>query len=258
MNLKKSDKIIAVVGVVILVVAAIGIIFYSLQEDENDIVIETEEPKEYTVKAMELSERITPDNQDYVVRNKIFGEQPYIGSFDVSTDRGQDLSRVEAYVEYEDSKMGLLLKSLRADTITIKLLDENDEEMESADITGSGNKTLSRVFNGQKSIGPIMALDMMEAREKLEENYSEATTESYTIKITINHGESVLRPLVWLSEKLGKDTFTLEITEYYYIYDLMEPEEDDDDGFEDDGEMSELTSDYSTTVYNSLNNLGFH
>ena len=43
MNLKKSDKIIAVVAVLILIVAAVGIILYAESEDEVKVGNENEE-----------------------------------------------------------------------------------------------------------------------------------------------------------------------------------------------------------------------
>jgi len=47
MNLKKSDKMIAIAGVVILIIAAIGIILYASNEPENEVPTNTEQRSLY-------------------------------------------------------------------------------------------------------------------------------------------------------------------------------------------------------------------
>ncbi len=124
----------------------------------------------------------------------------------------------------------------------------------STKIIGMGNETLSIPGSNALDIGQIIAKDMNDAREKLDENLSNTgLTQKYTIEVTVKYGE--LRILKKFLEKLSGDSFTIEITANHYDYQLEEVENsNDDDGYEE----TSIQSGYSATPYVSTNYIGFH
>ena len=258
MNLQKNDKIIAVVGVIVLIVAAIGIVlYYPTEEDDTLEPITEDELIEYMVNYEVTEEMITPENTNYVVKDKIIGNGDYQSSFEVSED---NLKEVEIFVEYTDTRTGRLLKLFSQDTLSVIITDEDENEIGTMTFKGSGNDTLTISGSAPESFVAILAKNPNEAREKLIENLTmmeTGLTEKYNIQVSLNNGENIiLRPLRWLLEKIGSDGFNLEITAYHYYYDIVEPLTDDnDDG--DDTEMSINKDDLSTATYYQLNNLGF-
>ncbi len=122
MNLKKSDKIIALVAVVILIIAAIGVILYTDIEPEVELPIK--EMFLYNVTVETNSGSLRLDNTDYSMTNK----KPYTGTFEVTSD---NLESIDIYIEYEDNDRGFLkiLKNSRKNTITVTVYDETENEV---------------------------------------------------------------------------------------------------------------------------------
>jgi hypothetical protein len=226
MTLKKSDKIIAIIGVIILIVAAIGIYLYAGVEEDEEIIIE-EEKMFFDIEFDETSMPIMPDNQDYSVKAR----SSYEGIFEISQ---QNLKSIDVFVEYSDNKVGFfprlgLIGIIGADTITITIYDSQDNEIGREKIKGSGNTTIPVKSQGSMiSLEPIEAEDMLEAQTFLEERYIDYS-ETYTIHISLKTG-------LWgkIRELLGKDTFDLEITYSYYNYHLMEKIPGDESDGDDD------------------------
>ena len=260
MNLKKSDKMIDVAAVVVLIIAAIGIIFYTETDDGDGKKLEWGKEKYYTYGTIyEIKEAsATPDNTNYVVKDKMLGaDEVYKGVVEIS---GRHVKQITFEVNYNDNHKGFLggrlLKNLGADTLTVTVSGSNMEEQKKT-ISGSGNVTLSSDENSCLELASIEAKDDFEAREKLNENLSlESMTmmETYTITVSVKTGEKVIfRPIKWLLEKLGKDTFKMDITYEYYEYSLDIPEELP---LEDtpEGDLEETS--WRATPYNTMSRVG--
>jgi len=254
MNLKKSDKMIAVAAVIVLIIAAIGIIFYT-ETDDDGKKLELRKEKHYTYDVIYdiIEAPATPDNTEYVVKDKMFGaDRVYNGIVEISS---RHVKKVTFKVDYKDNLRGFLLKNLGADTLTVTVSGSNMGE-QTETISGEGNVTL---FSNEKSalkLTPIEAKDNFEeARAKLGENLSlDSMMETYTITVSVKNGERLIfRPINWLLEKLGSDSFTMDITYEYYEYCLDTPEEPLDDTPEDLGETN-----WRATPYSSMNLVGFH
>jgi flagellar basal body-associated protein FliL len=95
MSLKKTDKIIAVVGVVILIVAVFGILFYYEAEDTVDDDDDGMATKEFDVRWTE-----------YTVDDKITGnaqkKTAYNNPINITLDEGCILTTVEITIDWED------------------------------------------------------------------------------------------------------------------------------------------------------------
>jgi hypothetical protein len=231
MTLKKSDKIIAIIGVIILIVAAVGIYAYAgVEEDKEPSIMD--ENKFFEVHYEEKFTSAIPDNTDYSIKPKLIGSNSYEGIVQISQP---NINLIDINIEYSDNKAGFLpipglIKSIGADTITIVIYDSQDNEIGREKIKGSGNKTLNIKTNGDKILmDPIEADNLEEAMTKLQDRYIDFS-ETYTIRISLKTG-------LWgkIRELLGKDSFDLDITYSYYYYYLMQKENgDDSDGNGDD------------------------
>ncbi len=232
MTLKKSDKIIAIFGVIILIVAAVGIYLYAGVEEDEKIIME-EEKMYFDIEFDETSMPIMPDNQDYSIKAKLLGSGSYEGVFEISQE---NLKSVDVFVEYSDNKVGFfprlgLIGRIGADTITITVYDSQENEVGREKIKGSGNASISVKSEGSMiSLEPIESEDILDAQFQLEERYIDYS-ETYTIHISLKTG-------LWgkLRELLGKDKFDLEISYSYYQYHLIEKipgDESDGDGDDD-------------------------
>lgn len=256
MNLKKSDKLIAVAAVVVLVIAAIGIIFYTETEDSTD-EIDSDKKTDcllYDVVYDIKEASAKPDNENYVVKDKLLGaDTTYSGNVNIT---GDHLKQITFKVTYSDRYTGLLLKSAGADTLTVSV-EGDGISGESQMIKGQGNVTFTSSQRSALSFDQIEAKSEMDAEERLDENLSYETMDySYALTASLKQGETFLfKPVKWLLEKLGSDSFEVEITYEYYDYDV-EPVvvEMDEDG--DDDEDIEETNIIET--YSHLSTTGFH
>jgi hypothetical protein len=235
MTLKKSDKIIAAIGVIILIVAAVGIYLYAGMEEDDEKPEEEDETTYFEIQYDEVSMPATPDNQDYFIKPRILNTRPYVGVVDISQ---KNLKSVNVFVEYSDNKVGLFprigfLSFIGRDTITITIYDSQENELARESISGRGNVSIPVKTGGDMiSLEPIEAEDLTEAEILLEERYIDYE-ESYTIRISLRTG-------LWgkIREILGRDRFMLDVeyTFYNYYIEEMIPGDDFDDEFPPTGE----------------------
>lgn len=253
MNLKKSDKLIAIAAVVVLVIAAVGIIFYTETDDGKDeSLLDKETYYTYDVVYDVKESSATPDNTEYIVKDKLFGADTiYNGTVEINN---RHVKQITFKVDYKDNYRGLLLKSAGADTLTVTISGSNMAEQTEM-IQGEGNVTF---FSNQKSalkLSSIEAKDDFEAREKLNENLSlESMKETYTITVSLEQGETfIFKPIKWMLEKLSGDIFTVDITYEFYDYSL-----DMSESLEDSIIETSIESNWRATPFNSMNLVGFH
>jgi hypothetical protein len=235
MVLKKSDKIIAVVGVIILIVAAVGIFLYYEREDDGEIGTKDGEGLKTFYVTYKENEQFpeTPDNKDTTIKPRLLNSrtQPYVGKVEITK---QNLKSVTFIVEYADTVRGFLgvrfLSNIGADTLTITVKDKDGKVVDKTKtIEGSGNATISVTdISSPISLESIEAENLQDAYDLLEEEFI-TYEESYTITISLKTG-------LWgrFREILGKDTFTLKITSTCYNYELEESEKDNNPGDDDD------------------------
>jgi len=253
MNLKKSDKLIAIVAVVVLIIAAVGIVFYTETDDGKDKSgLNKDKYYTYDVVYEKKVSSATPDNTEYFVKNKLLGADTiYNGTVEI-TDR--HVKQITFKIDYKDNFRGFLIKSAGADTLTITI-SGTDMSEQTESIAGEGNVT---IFSNQQSalrLDSIKAKDDFEAREKLNENLSLDSMEyTYSITASLKQGEKLFfKPIKWLLEKLGSDSFNVEITYEYYDYSIDMSEE-----FKDTANNEMVETNWSATPFNSMNYVGYH
>jgi uncharacterized protein YpmB len=249
MNLKKSDKIIAIVAVVILIIAAIGVVLYA--DREPDEVEPTTKSKEYAV------EWIRSEGNLNIAES--VGSEAYTTPFTITASSKPDsvLTSVNVLITWDDTitKNGLLNKGL--DKITTKMALKGEDPKEYT-ATGMGNKTLTfSVFSKPQDENIEDAKDLTEANQMISEEYKNMDSADFDVEVTWTKGEKFSlrlgRLLNFLKDK-GED-FKFEITFEYYYPDVHEV---GDDGGDDSNRETNIQTVYGATPYVSTSYIGFH
>ena len=212
MNLKKSDKIIAVVGVIILIIAGISIAIMVPSKEET--------PEEEVGLELETF---------YVTWTKETGEMPlkrtaekiYNQPFTVMAPPGSVLTNVEFRLTWEDDHItGLILKRFK-DTLKAEISLEGGETKSHTSEGGCTNEAISFTVNNMSMIDSVEANDTFEAGEIINEMIFGQDTASFNVKVIIDTGEKIRRPLKFFRDK--GNSFEFEIV-YEYCYPELDGE----------------------------------
>ncbi|MEF8847543.1 MAG: hypothetical protein V5A68_00200 [Candidatus Thermoplasmatota archaeon] len=259
MNLKKSDKIIAIVGAIILIIAAVGIALYTTDEEQKEEK-KIEKENTYKVECEEKTENHF-SKEGLTVKDGIIKNQPYIKGIKIKQD---NLKSVSFKVNYNDDISGflfsLLFNKFGRDTLSVKVMDKNGEVINTKAITGSGNITIKTpTINKRIMLDTIDAESLENASKILEERYKKEDI-TYEFEANLQVKEKLLfRFFAWVREKIlsGGDTFDLTVEKTYYDYNLVEIEdnyEEPEDDDNDDGKMSQSSYQPSSDI---IKNIGY-
>ncbi len=249
MNLQKNDKIILVVGVVILIAAAGAIAIYTTQsngEDKNH-TDQSDQMMTYdvgwTIKTRTLDSKTyslnLPSILSFLNKGKSASDNNF---FTVDQD---NIKLIEINVSFTDNKMGLPLLGflgsgalgIGKDELMVTITDPDEMDYKTV-IKGNGKNTIEIEGKVRPFSTSIDAESFEEAEMKLEENYStEWSGESFELKANLKISER-LRLFNRIFERFFKDTFKIDVTYHYYEYSLMEnlEENNNEDSNDEDSE----------------------
>ena len=225
MNLKKNDKLILIVGVVILIAAAVSIAFYtSADVDDSDIFTESDK------KTFDITwNEVTTDKP--VIKG--VAKKSYSESESISAPDGSILTKAEFQLSWEDDYTSGLLLNKGEDTLTVKI-GKPGAEPEKKTSVKQGNMTFSFNVNDRPSDDYVEAEDADEAKGIVDEWFPNENEASFDVKVDVQTGEK-LRPRLLKILRYFQDkgnNFDLKITYTYYVFNIEEPEGDnngDDD-----------------------------
>jgi hypothetical protein len=249
MNLQKNDKIILVVGVIILIAAAGAIAIYTTQSngDKDNHMDQSEKIMTYDVswdlETKELDSSTYTLNPPGIFSLLSKGKSVSDNNcFTIDQDQ-YNIKSIEINVSFTDNKMGLPILGLifkgalpiGKDTLTVAIITPNEEEHK-ATIVGNGKATITIEGKVRPFSTSIYAKSLEEAQTKLEENYSkEFTGESFKLTASLKISERILL-LNRIIERFSKDTFKIDIKCHYYKYTLEEIMEEDNQDNNGDGD----------------------
>jgi len=219
MNLKKSDKIIAIVGVLILIVAAVGIIVYTQSSKETKKTGDAENKTFYVT--WEKDTGTVSAGADLYAGKKA----PYTNTISVASLAGSILTRVEFKLSWVDDITYGILKKRGLDMLTAEIAYTGGGTLTDVS-TGSGNHTFSFDVGDVPQDGSVEAKDISEAEQIVKENYMDKDEASFDVTVSVKTGERIFRILKFLKDK--GNGFDLEITyDYYYavVEDTSSPPE---------------------------------
>jgi hypothetical protein len=242
MNLSKNDKIIAVIGVIILIIAGISIAVIVSNEDTED---EEEEPTEETF-------YVTWTNSTDMMTEDGIATKTYNEPLTITVPSGRVLTNVDIKLSWSDDNTigGKIIKILKRgeDTLIAEITPEEGES-ERKSSKGGGTLDFSFYINDIPSDEEIDAEDIYEAEDMVYSMYEGQETTTFDISVTVNVGEPLIKPIRRFMDK--GDNFELEITYDYYCPEFESNEDDYDDNGNDDDDMDEES--FLNSFYQNLN-----
>lgn len=209
MVLKKSDKIIAIAGVLILIIAAISIVFlYGSQEKVEEITPVT---TAFDVKWIKGSGEVPATQLGQLFAGK---KADYTKSFTISAPAGSVLTKVEFKFNWNDDHTYGLLKNKPKglDTVTAKIT--MGAETQSSLSTGKGNKTFSFNVGNMPQDESVDAVDISEVEQIIKDKSTDKNEASFKVTVNCKIGEKIWRPLKYFKDK--GNLFNLKVT-YEYV-----------------------------------------
>lgn len=246
MNLKKNDKIILLVGVVILIIAGAGIALYNVDETDGSELGEDLEYDIYSYNWIKnTGDKAVYDGQ-FVNKN-----EPFEDTFTIQAPSNSVLTRVELTLNWEDDVTYGLLTKKGLDTLTLEVT--LDGKTEGGPYDGSGNDSFSFNINNMPDSDSVKEKSQAAAEDIIDDQISGMNTETFDITASVETGERVWRLLKFIRDK-GND-FELLAEYTYYTYELQLPEDSDDN--DDDTKETGGDDGFNHNVGEFYVNLGY-
>lgn len=219
MNLKKNDKIILIVGVVILIVAGAGIALYSAPSSD-DTIIDTDDTD------MEYKYTWTQRTGSKTIESPMVDKSSaFEGSYSVDSTSGSVLTQVTVNIDWKDDNTFGLLRTKGADTLTVEVSLDGKSRDETSEL--EGNHSFSYNVNTMPQDGSVDATALSDAKSQLEEEFMDKNNADFDVMLNIETGEPWWRVLQNFKDKGNTVDISVEYT--YYTHELLEPEDDGDD-----------------------------
>lgn len=265
MNLKKSDKMIAILGVAILIIAAIGVILYVPENGESPGPDMDGEEKSYMIK-------VTPKDGKEITETytlqlaKRFGKLDYktTGKKDLFTLDTDNVENIVIEAKFTDSQnsfpilsfiLNLLGRSkLGVDELSVTIIDPDEKKHVITLMGGKKNITIEDV-NEKITQETIMGKSEEEAKMALSNLTAENSKWNGQMiqvsgQLTIN---GKLGLLARIMERFGTDSFTVKVNYNYYEYELGDEVEEE----EEEPPMGHNTETLYATPWASMSLGGF-
>ena len=240
MALKSSDKLIAVIGIIILIVAGIAIFLYSSPEGETPVV---EKEKTYTYTWTLVEENMT-------FTDKAVKKKQYLADISIDLSEGKVLTDVNFWIKWKDDYTRGILIRKGEDKLTVTV-NYNGEEA-----TDKSTKQAYRSF-ADFSINDVPQEEIYSTADEnfdpiqyIFDKYQGQNTATFNLSVKVVTGEKFLslRPLKFLNFLMDKgNKFNLIITYQYYDFNLEEQEVN----------MTQTGLNDNGNIYSHLTNTGF-
>lgn len=250
MNLKKTDKLIAIIGIIILVVAAVAILFYIETDDNGNGNGDNDVMDSYTVNWMEESN--TMEINGYAGKSGA-----YTDPISISVESGCVLTSVDFIITWRDDYTHGSLLNKGEDTLNAEISLEGGEA-QTHNSKGGANASIGDGFQiFDKPMDEIIedVEDISEVEEIIKGKYVTMNSANFDVNVRVNKGEKLFppRPMKLLNYIRDKGNgFTLLVSYKYYKPDILNsdgpPEDDngeDEEPPDNNGSMGEYYRDTS-------------
>lgn len=217
MNLKRNDKIILIVGVVILIIAGAGIALYNTPSDNSGIEDKNidEMYYEYTWEQKSGTEGVeSPRVEDGT---------PFENSYKIKSPVGTVLTQIVVNVKWEDDNTYGLFRTKGKDVLSMEVTLDGRKLDDSSEMNGNHNFSFN--INSMPKEGEINASSSSYAATKLNEEFDGKNQADFDVSLNIEVGEPRWR---FLFNKDTGNTVDISVEYTYYNYDLTEIEDEDD------------------------------
>ena len=243
MKLKKNDKIILIVGIVILIAAGAGIALYTVDDSDNAEIKEDINLFSYTW-IKKTGNIILLDNE-YASKN-----EPYEALLSVTSPSNSVLTNIELKISWEDDRTYGLLTEKGVDTLTAEISIGSDEKT----ITSNGgNESLTFTINSIPISDTVEATSTTDAMDYIDDIITGQNKANFDIMVSVIPGEKIWRLLKYMRDKGNDFDLTAEYTYYYYEFDDISPKENDDETKDMGGSLD----DFGYSIGEFYINLGY-
>jgi hypothetical protein len=219
MDLKRNDKIILIVGVVILIVAGAGIALYNTPSDSNNINNDNNEGDYYFEYNWEEKTGSLGTISPRVEKGTDFED-----TYNIKIPDGAVLTQIKVNIKWEDDKTFGIFRTrgqdVLSETVTFKG-SPNDKES-----TLKGNDNFTFKVNTVPKDGNMYASSTDEFQSELEKEFGNMDTAEIDVMLSIMPGEPGWR-LLFRKDTGNEVDITIDYT--YYNYDYSYDMEDGDD-----------------------------
>jgi len=202
-KLKKNDKLIIIIAVAVVIVAAIGIAAYNPSNDDENNTDAHSGMKSYDVTWQTSSRKITVEDECYAGKST-----PY--NTEINIDH-ENIAKVTIKISWDDDSKYFGILSRGEDLLTAEVTYNGITE--TWDSMGNGSYEFYYIINSMPYDTTIEAENGMQAEEMLEEDYTDDSL-MFTIDVSVQTGEKIFRPLKFLRDK--GNSFELDISYEYY------------------------------------------
>ena len=243
MNLKRNDKIILIVGVVILIIAGAGIALYKTPTENGDIDTIKKDGNYYDYSWE--SDTKTKSIQSPMVEK----DSPFEETFTITgIPDGAVLTQLTVMIDWIDDKTFGILRTKGQDTLTIEVIQDG-KPLDDTSVM-EGNHSFSFNINSMPRDGRINASSTSDAVSKLNNEYKDMNEADFEVTLTIEPGEPRWR-LLFRKDKGNIVDISAKYT--YYMYDLTEVDDDDMKSSGGDGDDGvKVTNHYLGEFYVNL------
>ena len=222
MNLKKTDKLIALIGIIILIVAAVGILLYIETDDNGDGNGDNNVIDSYTVNWMEESNKM--EINGYAGKSGA-----YTDPISIDVESGCVLTSAEFMIDWRDDFTHGNLLNKGGDTLNAEISLEGGEA-QTHNSKGGANATIGEAFKifdkpMDETIEDVE--DISEVEEIIRGKYVTMNSANFDVNVRISKGEKLFppRPMKLLNYIRDKGNgFTLIVTYTYYKPDILSPD----------------------------------
>lgn len=215
MDLKQNDKIILIVGVVILIVAGIGIAMYTAPTEE--VVID---PDAFDIDFEYRWKQIT--GRDAIAFPFVDKRSDFEETYRIQAPTGSVLTRVSVLIDWEDDHTYGIFRTKGADTLTAEVIMNGISKDEVSVL--KGNLSFPFNVNPMPRDGIINATSETAAASKLMMEHKEKNIAEFDVVLSVEIGEPWWRPIRRFRDKGNSVDISVEYT--YYITELTELEND--------------------------------
>lgn len=219
MDLKKNDKIILIVGVVILIVAGAGIALYTAPTAEDTDLDDTKDIG-YEFEWVKKTGSTTVESP--MVGKKTSLEKSYTIA---GPPAGCVLTKVDVKINWEDDRTYGLLTTRGGDTLTAEVTLDGKNMEDTSEL--SGNHSFPFNVYSKPDSAKVNASNPGDASTKLKQEYAGKNSADFDVILTIDVGEPLWRP--WKRFRDKGNTVDISVDYTYYTHELIEVDEDNDD-----------------------------
>lgn len=222
MNLKKNDKIILIVGVVILLIAGVGIALYTAPDSDDNDIGESNIEKEYKSSWIEYTKELSLTDTMETLRN-----DPFASTVQVTTPSNSVLTNVVFKFNWMDDRTHGLLIPKGLDTLTFEVSRNGNTKTETS--TGEGNHSFSYSINPKPSQDTYQAESEQDAADYFEGQIAGMNAESFDVTVSVDTGERMLRLIKYIRDKGNDFDLTVMYTYYTLEVGMLDTGDDTDD-----------------------------